>query len=96
MVMERLRGIFEKKQRGEKLTEEEDKLLEDAQKRRMPREGAGQPGGGEFSWEKARAAHEKEQRGDTLTDDEKKLLAEARKRMEEGRGPDKDPGAKPR
>ena len=88
--MERVRAIFEKKQRGDTLTADEEKLLEEAQKRRMEREGAAQPGGGEFTWEKARATHEKEQRGDALNDDEKKLLAEARKRFEEGRGPDSE------
>ena len=95
--MERLRGIFERKQRGDKLTDEEEKLLDEAQKRRAARESEAQPGGGEFTWARARAAHEKEQRGDALNDDEKKLLAEARKRFEEGRGPDsenaKPPGA---
>ena len=90
--MERAKQLFEKKQRGENLTSDEEKFLEDA-KRRMERAGAAQAGGGEFTWDKARAAHEKEQRGEALSDDEKKLLAEARKRFEEGRGPDKEPGA---
>ena len=87
--MERARALYEKKQRGEKLTPDEERFLDEARQRSM----TAQPGGGEFTWDRAHAAHEKEQRGGTLSDDEKKLLAEARKRFEEGRGPDKEPGA---
>ena len=87
---EKMRAIKEKMDRGETLTSDEQKLVEEMRKRMA---SGGQPGGGEFTWDKARAAHEKEQRGEALSDDEKKLLAEARKRFEEGRGPDKDAGA---
>ena len=94
-MREKMMAIREKVERGEKLTDEEQKMADEMRKR-MAMQQAAQAGAGEFSWDKARAADEKEQRGDALNDDEKKLLAEARKRMEEGRGPDKDPGARPR
>jgi uncharacterized protein YjcR len=98
--MERARALFGKKQRGENLTSDEEKFLEDAKRRMGAGRGGenrpgGQPPGTGFDWDKARAAHEKEQRGEVLSDEEKKLLAEARKRFEEGRGPDKEPGAQP-
>jgi hypothetical protein len=95
---ERARQVFMKREGGEKLTEDEEKFLAEAMRRREAGEGPGgqgRPGGGEFTWERAEAAHAKEQRGETLTDDEKKLLAEARKRFEEGRGPDQPQAAKP-
>ena len=91
-MREKMMALREKVERGEKLTDEEQKLADDM-RRRMAAQSGGQPGGGEFTWDKARAAHEKEQRGDTLNDDEKKLLAEARKRFEEGRGPDQPQAA---
>jgi uncharacterized coiled-coil DUF342 family protein len=91
-MREKMMAIREKMERGDKLTDEEQGMA-DEMRRRMEMQQAAQQGGGEFTWDKARAAHEKEQRGDTLSDNEKKLLAEARKRFEEGRGPDKEPGA---
>jgi hypothetical protein len=96
---ERARQLNMKRESGDKLTEDEQKFLAEAMRRRDAGEGPGggrppgEQGGGEFTWERAHAAHAKEQRGDTLSDDEKKLLAEARKRFEEGRGPDKPAGA---
>ncbi len=93
-MREKMMAIREKTERGEKLTDEEQQMA-DEMHRRMAMQQAAQQGGGEFTWDRAHAAHAKEQRGETLNDDEKKLLAEARKRFEEGRGPDKEPGAQP-
>lgn len=93
-MREKMMAIREKVERGEKLTDDEQKLADEMRKR-MEMQQAAQAGAGEFTWDKAHAAHAKEQRGDALNDDEKKLLAEARKRFEEGRGPDKEPGAQP-
>ncbi|MEO6788357.1 MAG: hypothetical protein ABI318_19715, partial [Chthoniobacteraceae bacterium] len=84
---ERAKELFQRARAGEKLTDNEQKYLDEAKRQRDAQQGV-QPGNGEFSWDRARATHEKEQRGESLSDDEKKLLAEARKRFEEGRGPE--------
>jgi hypothetical protein len=93
---ERARQLFMKREGGDKLSEDEQKFLAEAMRRREAGEGPGapnRPASSEFSWERAQAARAKEQRDEPLTDEEKKLLAEARKRFEEGRGPEKPAGA---
>ena len=80
--IERAKELFQRSQAGEKLTEDEQKYLDEAKRQRE----RGGPGGAER--EKLRAIREKMDRGDTLTEDEQRFADEMRKRMEAGGAPD--------
>ena len=73
-MREKMMAIRGKVERGEKLTDEEQKMADDMRKRM----GGGQPGGPDM--ERLRGIFERKQRGDKLTDEEEKLLDEAQKR----------------
>ena len=74
--MERAKDLFQRSQAGGKLTEEEQKYLDEAKRQRET-----QQGGGGQEREKMRALREKIERGEKLTDDEQKTADEIRRRM---------------
>ena len=88
---ERAKEIFAKKQRGETLSDDEQKYMEEAKRRFQERTGMS-----EEQINKLRALHEKEQRGESLSAEEKKMLEEARsragamKRLDGAPSPQKD------
>ena len=73
--------LFEKKQRGETLTADEEKFLDEAKARHKAREGGGGQDGG-----KLHAIKEKMDRGEKLTDEEQKIVDEFQKRKAAGGG----------
>ncbi len=84
---QRARELYRRMQAGEKLTDDEQKYLDEA---RRQREAAG-GGAGAPEREKMRAIREKMDRGEKLTDDEERFVGEMRRRMEAGGQPGGDP-----
>ena len=74
--LERVKALFQRSQSGEKLTDEEQKYLDEAKRQRG--------GGDDAMREKMRGIKEKMDRGEKLSDDEQKMVEEMRRR---GGGP---------
>ena len=78
---ERAKALYQRSQAGEKLTDDEQKYLEEAKRQRGSQEGKAQIP------EKLRGIKEKMDRGEKLTDEEQKLVDEFQKRRGEGGNP---------
>jgi uncharacterized coiled-coil DUF342 family protein len=85
--MQRARELYQRSQAGEKLTDDEQKYLDEAKRQRDA------PGGNAPApdREKLRALKEKMDRGEKLTDDEQRFLDDIRSRMSGGRPPGSEP-----
>ena len=77
-MREKMRTIKEKVEKGEALTSDEQKMVEEMRKRQRGPGGAADPA----MREKIMAIREKVERGEKLTDEEQKMAEEMRKRME--------------
>lgn len=75
----RAKALYERSQAGEKLTDDEQKYLDEAKRQHGAREGVNMP-----DREKLRAIKEKMDRGEKLTDEEQKTVDEFRRRKAEG------------
>jgi hypothetical protein len=78
---ERARLLYQRQQRGETLTADDQTYLERAKAERQ-KQVAGEMG--DIDLARARAIHEKEQRGETLTADERAYLHRAKAAMQRG------------
>src|SRR5438132_4706666 len=77
----RARELYEKSQRGESLTADEQSYLERAKQAKMKEQAAGQPGPqntGGIDMQRAKELFEKSQRGEQLTPDEQSYLDRAK------------------
>jgi uncharacterized coiled-coil DUF342 family protein len=81
---ERAKALFDRSQSGEKLTDDEQKFLDEAKRQRGARD--------EAMRETLRGIKEKMDRGEKLTDEEQKLVAEFRRRS--GGGPEMEQRAR--
>ena len=75
----RARELFRRTQAGEKLTDDEQKYLDEAKRQRERMEGGGAPD--PAMREKMMAIREKVERGEKLTDEEQQMADEMRRRM---------------
>src|SRR5882757_4972350 len=94
--MERAKAIHEKEVRGETLSDDERKYLDEAKKQFMARQAASPQGAPPendgFDWKRARGLYEKKQGGATLSEDDEKFLQEAIKRRQARGGGGGRPG----
>ena len=82
---ERAKELFQRSQSGGKLTDDEQKYLDEAKRQRERREGGG--ANDPSMREKMRTIKEKMEKGETLTSDEQKMVEEMRKRSGGGGQP---------
>lgn len=86
---ERAKALHERQQRGESLTTDEEKYLEEAKRQFMARQAASQgapPSNDGFDWDRARKLYQRKQAGETLSPEDDKFLQEAIKRRQGGGG----------
>jgi hypothetical protein len=95
----RARQLHARAERGETLSTDEQKILDEAKRRHdagepipadtaAPTPAAAAPAKDSgFDWNRARQLFERRQRGETLTDDEKKFIEEAMRRHDAGERP---------
>jgi Spy/CpxP family protein refolding chaperone len=93
MDRQKARELYEKSQRGEKLTDEEqtylDRFKASMQRGNAAREGARRGGdapAGDIDWDKARALYQKSEQGEKLTDEEQAYLDRAKAARQRGQG----------
>jgi hypothetical protein len=80
---ERARALYQRQQRGDTLTADEQAYLDRAKAERQKQAARAM---GDIDISRARAIHEKEQRGETLTADEQAYLEKAKAAMQRGQG----------
>jgi hypothetical protein len=90
---EKARALFQKRQKGEKLTDEEEAYVRKAMAARQAAGRGGNPPPDGIDFERARSLMQKRQKGEKLTDDEEELLkkAQAAFRARNGNQPPNDP-----
>lgn len=101
---ERAKALHQRLQKGESLTAEEQKILDEARQRMRAGEGPGAKGrpdspgagdGGGFDWRRAQELFRRKQGGETLSEPDQALLDEALKRRGQGQRRGEAKGGRP-
>ncbi len=82
--MARARDIYKRVEKGETVSDEDKKYLEEAKKRRQSR--GGNPNSDGFNWERAKSIYAKVQAGEKVSDEDMKFLEEAKRRRDQNSG----------